>query len=205
MANDRRHSTGLCRFCGRSDRFLGADSCAMRDKKISREAAVAREYARRYQALVDTFRASSRLTADKEQIIKETIYATRNDRTGKNGRQHGPTTDERRAINASSSTCRRKRWRIWLKKKAIGASSLGRSRQEARQAAGRLVDGSGGGRGQDHCRTSALLEAGDILIDGGNSYYIDDIRRAKELATKRIHYVDVGTVAVSGDWNAATA
>ncbi|MGH9595559.1 MAG: phosphogluconate dehydrogenase (NAD(+)-dependent, decarboxylating) [Edaphobacter sp.] len=37
------------------------------------------------------------------------------------------------------------------------------------------------------------LEAGDILIDGGNSYYIDDIRRAKELAEKGINYVDVGT------------
>jgi 6-phosphogluconate dehydrogenase len=37
------------------------------------------------------------------------------------------------------------------------------------------------------------LEPGDILIDGGNSYYIDDIRRAKELAPRRIHYVDVGT------------
>src|SRR5271165_6704805 len=37
------------------------------------------------------------------------------------------------------------------------------------------------------------LEAGDILIDGGNSYYVDDIRRAKELAAKKIHYVDVGT------------
>ena len=37
------------------------------------------------------------------------------------------------------------------------------------------------------------LEAGDILIDGGNSYYIDDIRRAKQLAEKGIHYVDVGT------------
>src|SRR6202035_2781190 len=37
------------------------------------------------------------------------------------------------------------------------------------------------------------LEPGDILIDGGNSYYIDDIRRAKELAPQRIHYVDVGT------------
>src|ERR671924_479705 len=35
------------------------------------------------------------------------------------------------------------------------------------------------------------LEAGDILIDGGNSYYIDDIRRAKELTKKQIHYVDV--------------
>jgi 6-phosphogluconate dehydrogenase len=38
-----------------------------------------------------------------------------------------------------------------------------------------------------------LLEPGDILIDGGNSYYIDDIRRAKELTPKKIHYVDVGT------------
>jgi 6-phosphogluconate dehydrogenase len=38
-----------------------------------------------------------------------------------------------------------------------------------------------------------ILDKGDILIDGGNSYYIDDIRRAKELATKGIHYVDVGT------------
>jgi 6-phosphogluconate dehydrogenase len=37
------------------------------------------------------------------------------------------------------------------------------------------------------------LEPGDILIDGGNSYYVDDIRRAKELAAKKVHYVDVGT------------
>jgi 6-phosphogluconate dehydrogenase len=37
------------------------------------------------------------------------------------------------------------------------------------------------------------LERGDTLIDGGNSYYVDDIRRAKELAAKGIHYVDVGT------------
>src|ERR687892_121600 len=37
------------------------------------------------------------------------------------------------------------------------------------------------------------LERDDILIDGGNSYYVDDIRRANELAPKGIHYVDVGT------------
>jgi 6-phosphogluconate dehydrogenase len=37
------------------------------------------------------------------------------------------------------------------------------------------------------------LQAGDTLIDGGNSYYVDDIRRAQELAPKGIHYVDVGT------------
>jgi 6-phosphogluconate dehydrogenase len=38
-----------------------------------------------------------------------------------------------------------------------------------------------------------LLKKDDIIIDGGNSYYVDDIRRAKELKTKGIHYVDVGT------------
>jgi 6-phosphogluconate dehydrogenase len=37
------------------------------------------------------------------------------------------------------------------------------------------------------------LESGDTLIDGGNSYYVDDIRRARELASQGIHYVDVGT------------
>ena len=37
------------------------------------------------------------------------------------------------------------------------------------------------------------LERGDILIDGGNSYYVDDIRRAEDLTSKGIHYVDVGT------------
>ena len=37
------------------------------------------------------------------------------------------------------------------------------------------------------------LDAGDVVIDGGNSYYIDDIRRAKDLAAKKLHYVDVGT------------
>ena len=38
-----------------------------------------------------------------------------------------------------------------------------------------------------------LLEAGDTVIDGGNSYYVDDIRRAKELAARGLHYMDVGT------------
>ncbi len=38
-----------------------------------------------------------------------------------------------------------------------------------------------------------LLDEGDMVIDGGNSYYIDDLRRAKELGSKGVHYVDVGT------------
>jgi 6-phosphogluconate dehydrogenase len=40
---------------------------------------------------------------------------------------------------------------------------------------------------------SPHLEAGDILIDGGNSYYVDDLRRARQLDPQKIHYVDVGT------------
>ncbi len=40
---------------------------------------------------------------------------------------------------------------------------------------------------------SNLMEAGDIIVDGGNSYFKDDVRRSKELAKKGIHYVDVGT------------
>jgi 6-phosphogluconate dehydrogenase len=39
----------------------------------------------------------------------------------------------------------------------------------------------------------SVVAAGDVIIDGGNSYYIDDIRRARALKTKGIHYVDVGT------------
>src|SRR5262249_16337331 len=49
-------------------------------------------------------------------------------------------------------------------------------------------------------RLSALLEADDIIIDGGNTFYKDDIRRAKTLAAKRIHYVDCGTSG--GVWGA---
>jgi 6-phosphogluconate dehydrogenase len=40
---------------------------------------------------------------------------------------------------------------------------------------------------------SALMGKGDMVVDGGNSYYIDDIRRAKELDLRGIHYIDVGT------------
>jgi 6-phosphogluconate dehydrogenase len=40
---------------------------------------------------------------------------------------------------------------------------------------------------------ASRMQKGDIIIDGGNSYYIDDIRRAKELQPRGIHYADVGT------------
>jgi len=52
---------------------------------------------------------------------------------------------------------------------------------------------------------SDLLEAGDIVIDGGNTFYKDDIRRAKKLAEKRIRYVDCEPRSASGASSAAIA
>ena len=104
----------------------------------------------------------------------------------------------RRLLDRGSSVC-------GLRQVAESGAGVGRGKgrwlvlprrlcEEAHETAGGLVDGSGGGRGQNHRRSPALiLNADDILIDGGNSYYMDDIRRAKELAPKGIHYVDVGT------------
>jgi len=46
---------------------------------------------------------------------------------------------------------------------------------------------------EDLAKLTPLLDAGDIIIDGGNSYYHDDIRRGAELKARQIHYVDVGT------------
>src|SRR5216684_537383 len=56
-----------------------------------------------------------------------------------------------------------------------------------------LMVPSGGPTEQTVQALSARMQAGDILIDGGNSYFKDDVRRSKELQKKGIHYVDVGT------------
>lgn len=80
-----------------------------------------------------------------------------------------------------------------VKEKALGASSLAdlvgkldRPRAIWLMVPAALVD-------ETITDLVPRLDEGDILIDGGNSYYVDDIRRASELETKGIHYVDVGT------------
>jgi 6-phosphogluconate dehydrogenase len=80
-----------------------------------------------------------------------------------------------------------------VKEQAVGAASLAEvlKRLETPRAVWLMVPAAA--VDQTIADLVPHLEAGDSLIDGGNSYYVDDIRRAKELAANRIHYVDVGT------------
>lgn len=80
-----------------------------------------------------------------------------------------------------------------VSEKAVGAASLGEFVKKLAKPRAVWLMVPAGVVDKSIADLLPHLESGDILIDGGNSYYIDDIRRAKELKPKGIHYVDVGT------------
>ena len=89
---------------------------------------------------------------------------------------------------------------------ATPAKSPRRAGGKAREAARGVGDGAGGQHHREHRHESpAARRGGDTIIDGGNSFFKDDVRRAKAAAPKGIDYVDAGTSG--GVWgpSAATA
>src|SRR5690349_618958 len=80
-----------------------------------------------------------------------------------------------------------------VKEKAVGAASLQEFVQKLSKPRAVWLMVPAAVVDQSIADLLPYLERDDILIDGGNSYYVDDIRRAKELTLKGIHYVDVGT------------
>ncbi|HWG44491.1 MAG TPA: decarboxylating 6-phosphogluconate dehydrogenase [Gemmataceae bacterium] len=84
--------------------------------------------------------------------------------------------------------------RKYVEKKATGSASLAEFvRKLAKPRAAWVMVPAGAPTEQTIQELAKHMEAGDIIIDGGNSYFKDDVRRARDVKTKGIHYVDVGT------------
>ncbi len=163
-----------------------------RAKKITREAAVA-EIARRYRQFADTFESAGKTKRMENSVMKNNaamqlgmvglgrMGANMVRRLIRNGHECVVYDRSKQAVNDL------------VKERAVGVSSLADlvKKLEKPRAVWLMVPAAVVDR--SIADLLPLLEAGDILIDGGNSYYVDDIRRAKELAPKKIHYVDVGT------------
>jgi 6-phosphogluconate dehydrogenase len=82
----------------------------------------------------------------------------------------------------------------YIAKKAAGSSSLGEFVQKlTKPRAAWVMVPAGAPTENTIAELAKHMEAGDIIIDGGNTHYKDDVRRARELKGKGIHYVDVGT------------
>ena len=111
---------------------------------------------------------------------------------GRDGREHGAPSPARRPRVCRMPPQSRRGGGVGLGRRA-GRCVADRTGVEAQQAAGRVADGARGRVEASIEDLVPLLEPDDILIDGGNSYYVDDIRRAGALAAKGLRYVDVGT------------
>ena len=119
-------------------------------------------------------------------------HATRNDRTWPDGVEHGS------AIDVPGHECVvfdvfPKAVEELAKEKAVGAGSLQDFVQKLQKPRAIWLMVPAAVVDKTIADLLPFVEGGDILIDGGNSYYVDDIRRAKDLSAKKIDYADVGT------------
>ena len=114
---------------------------------------------------------------------------------GRMGAQHRAPADARTATTASSTTATRTPVAALAGEGATAAATSPTSCAKLDKPARRLGDAAGGRVTEDtiDAAGAACSTPGDIIIDGGNSFYKDDIRRAEALTAKGIHYVDVGT------------
>ena len=119
--------------------------------------------------------------------------ATGNDRPRPDGRQHGAPAHAGRPPVRGVRQVAQTRCETWSRRRPSAPPRWRSSPRSSPKPRAIWLMVPAGAVDQTIADLLPHLDRGDILIDGGNSYYIDDIRRAKELAPKGIHYVDVGT------------